>query len=123
MPARKPTKEELESYRSGLRHLLQELTGDIDKLAEETLEQETSSGDVVEEGSTDGYAREVSLGLMEQDEHIVRDVMDALDRLKEGTFGACEGCEAWIPKPRLKALPYARNCISCQQELENGGGY
>ena len=50
----------------------------------------------------------------------VVEVMDALERLKAATFGRCEHCEKWIRKERLKAMPYARNCIDCQREHENG---
>ena len=43
----------------------------------------------------------------------------ALHRLKQGTYGVCEGCRAKIPVARLDALPYSTVCIKCQREIES----
>jgi DnaK suppressor protein len=50
----------------------------------------------------------------------VREVLSALDRIKSGSFGACEGCGNMILKERLKLVPHARNCIECQRKEEQG---
>ena len=38
--------------------------------------------------------------------------------MSRGEVGKCAGCEVRNRKERLKAVPYARNCIDCQRELE-----
>ena len=118
MPAKKPTKKDVEAFEASLRQMLAEITGDISRLEEETLGEGAVVPESPEEGGGGGYSREVSLGLLENDESIVREVMDALDRIKEGTYGRCDTCESWIAKARLKAVPYARNCIECQRKAE-----
>jgi len=45
----------------------------------------------------------------------------ALDRIRDGGYGVCEGCEKPIPTTRLQALPYATLCIKCQREEERFG--
>lgn len=45
-------------------------------------------------------------------------ILEALQRIQEGTFGYCQGCDEPISQKRLKALPWALLCISCQQEAE-----
>lgn len=45
-------------------------------------------------------------------------VLNALRKIEEGGYGTCEECEEDIPVKRLKAIPDARYCISCQAELE-----
>ena len=45
-------------------------------------------------------------------------VIHTLQRLREGTFGVCEICEEPIGHKRLEALPTARYCISCQEQIE-----
>ncbi len=45
----------------------------------------------------------------------------ALERMREGQFGICEGCGTNIPMARLNALPYATYCITCQREAERQG--
>jgi DnaK suppressor protein len=42
----------------------------------------------------------------------------ALTKLKNGTYGICEGCAAKIGVARLNALPYTTYCIDCQREAE-----
>jgi DnaK suppressor protein len=41
------------------------------------------------------------------------DINGALQKLDEGTYGRCEGCEGPIPDARLEAMPAARLCIAC----------
>ena len=43
---------------------------------------------------------------------------EALRRLDEGTYGICEHCEAPISPARLRAMPFARRCIKCQEQAE-----
>jgi len=45
-------------------------------------------------------------------------VRSALERLREGSYGLCEGCCNPIPAPRLAAVPTATTCLPCQSELE-----
>jgi DnaK suppressor protein len=42
----------------------------------------------------------------------------ALRRLDEGEYGLCEDCGAEIAPARLKALPFAKRCVSCQHQAE-----
>ena len=48
--------------------------------------------------------------------------LDAIDaaraRLAAGTYGACEGCHRPIPLARLRAMPTARYCVTCQHREE-----
>jgi len=41
----------------------------------------------------------------------------ALDRIEAGDYGMCVGCEEAIPAKRLQALPWAKYCVNCQQNL------
>ena len=45
-------------------------------------------------------------------------IVDALDRIADGTFGICEECDDRIGAKRLEALPSARLCIDCQRRSE-----
>lgn len=60
----------------------------------------------------------VSLHLNSLDYLQLRLVDEALDRLDSGDYGICLACEEPIPVKRLRALPWARYCIPCQ---ESGG--
>jgi DnaK suppressor protein len=47
-------------------------------------------------------------------------ILRALQKIDEGSYGICEVCKEEISSKRLKAIPYARNCITCQTHLEKG---
>src|SRR5579871_6189810 len=59
----------------------------------------------------------VSLHLNSIDYSQLRLVDEALDRMDSGDYGICLACEEPIPAKRLRALPWARYCISCQETV------
>jgi DnaK suppressor protein len=59
----------------------------------------------------------VSLHLNSMDYTQLRLVDEALDRLTSGDYGICLGCEEPIPPKRLRALPWARYCVPCQETV------
>ena len=61
--------------------------------------------------------RTLAMENLDLDTHLLRQVETALDRMDEGTYGACMHCEDPITEKRLRALPWAILCVRCQ-ELE-----
>ena len=59
----------------------------------------------------------VSLHINSLDYVQLRLIEEALDRIKSGDYGICLSCEEPIPDKRLQALPWARYCVSCQEEI------
>ena len=59
----------------------------------------------------------VSLHLNGLDYVQLRLIEEALDRIRSGDYGVCLACEEAIPDKRLHALPWARYCVSCQEEV------
>lgn len=43
----------------------------------------------------------------------LQEVLDALERMENGTYGICENCQKEIDIERLRANPSARTCIKC----------
>lgn len=58
--------------------------------------------------------------LEENQRRTLKEVLAALGRLEDGTFGTCQHCQQAIAVVRLDALPMARYCLSCQESLEAG---
>jgi len=50
--------------------------------------------------------------------HRLQLVEDALKRIDQGTFGTCQDCEKAIEEKRLRAIPWARLCLKCQEAAE-----
>lgn len=106
------------------RQRLETLLSDLDNSAQ-TLAGET--GDPGELRHLDQHSAEAASELteLERDE-VLRAVVDAqrseviaaLARLDEGTYGRCLACGIEMPEERLEARPEAARCISCQHELE-----
>ncbi len=42
-------------------------------------------------------------------------VKEAIQRIKDGTYGNCATCDEPINPDRLSALPYTTKCIECAQ--------
>lgn len=98
--------------------LRQALAGDLSKLKELRA---TASGDVVD-WALDSVQDEISSQLAEVESRELARIEIALERMREGQYGICEGCGCSIPMARLNALPYATLCIKCQRESEREGG-
>lgn len=114
-------KESLQSLRAILVRrrdaLRSALAGDLSLLKELRSE---SPGDVID-AAYDSAQDEISSQLAEVESRELANIENALERMKEGTYGGCEVCGGKIPLARLNALPYATMCIECQRELERSG--
>lgn len=45
----------------------------------------------------------------------LKEIEVALKRVAVGTYGVCERCDEEISPVRLKAIPWARYCLPCQE--------
>jgi RNA polymerase-binding transcription factor DksA len=119
------TKVELEAYRRQLLAMHKRLNGDVSHLTDEALGAAGNGGGglsnmpihMADLGS-DAFEQENTLSLLANEQQRLEEIGDALERIKQGTFGRCEDCEAEIPKARLKELPYARYCVACARKQE-----
>jgi DnaK suppressor protein len=85
----------------------------------ESLALEREPGDVQfdeesGEGGTVAVDRERDLTLSAQALATIDEIDIALRSIETKMYGACEICGQPIPKARLRALPYARLCVSCK---------
>ncbi len=93
------------------------LAGDLSLLKELRAQ---AAGDVVD-AALDSAQDEISSQLAEVESRELASIENALERMRQGQFGVCEGCSTTIPMARLNALPYATFCIECQREAERTG--
>ncbi len=45
-------------------------------------------------------------------------LLEALEQVREGTYGLCRACGTRIPRRRLEVLPTATLCVTCQERRE-----
>ena len=65
---------------------------------------------------------DITLSLLQMRAEMLTRIEQALVRLDAGRYGTCFECDDDIPEPRLRALPFAVRCQSCegQRELVQG---
>ena len=90
------------------------LRAEADSLALEREPGDVQFDEESGEGGTVTVDRERNLALSGQASLAVEEIDDALARIGDKTYGYCERCFQPIPKPRLRALPYARLCVACK---------
>lgn len=47
-----------------------------------------------------------------------RELSNALERVRDGSYGICEECGGAIPAARRRALPGVTTCVRCQEQGE-----
>jgi RNA polymerase-binding transcription factor DksA len=119
------SKSELNEFKALLLHRKKILQGDVKGLEGEAMKKGSdAAGDLstlpmhLADMGTDNFEQEMSLGLMENESDELQEIAEAFERIKDGTYGQCEGCKKRIPKERLRAIPYARLCVACKKKEE-----
>ena len=69
---------------------------------------------------SDNWDKDLTLTLVESERKELTEIDRALARIREGTFGICEGTGEPIGRARLEAIPWARHSIDYQRRLEAG---
>jgi DnaK suppressor protein len=59
--------------------------------------------------------QDLTAATVELRSQMLKEVENALRRVAGGTYGVCEGCSEDISANRLKAIPWARYCLTCQE--------
>ena len=99
--------------------LLKKLAGEWANLRGFGTDSTGDSADAAFESGSDEMASQ----LAELDARELNQIERALTKLKNGTYGICEGCGGKIGVARLNALPYTTYCIDCQREAERSPGW
>lgn len=116
---------ELEHFRDLLLQKRRELVGDMSQMEREALRSAGGSNlsnlplHMADMG-TDNYEQEFTLGLVEKDRNLLREINSALAKIMDGTYGICEGTGKAISKVRLEAQPWAKYSIEHARKMEKG---
>ncbi len=94
------------------------LDGDLSLLQE--LHQE-KTGDFLD-AAADTVQDELNSQLVEAESRELSAIDEAIVRIEQGVYGRCAGCGKAIPLTRLRAVPYATDCIGCRRKAESCSG-
>jgi DnaK suppressor protein len=111
-------KERLASFKKRLLEKQHQLLEEVGRTALYGKDQEDDSIKDLGDQANTAYTREFFFELGNGDRRLLRDVVSALQKIDDGSFGTCERCSEPIAEKRLDALPFARYCINCQRVVE-----
>jgi RNA polymerase-binding protein DksA len=120
------TDQELQHYKKKLLEKLVGLKQSIQDMGESVLERSRmdATGDItnipthIADISADSFWQDLTLGLIENKERVIKNIESALERIENGSYGICENCNEEISKKRLDHVPYTKLCINCKMEDE-----
>ena len=98
-----------------LQHEFDEATQAIDDVR--TAGADSTGDDQADKGSAT-FEREQGMSLAANSRDMLTQTQRALQRIDDGTYGACENCGKPIGKDRLQAFPRATLCKECKQREE-----
>lgn len=111
-------KDRLATFKKRLVEKQRQLVDEVGKSAMYGKDQEDDSIKDLGDQANTAYTREFFFELGNGDRRLLREVVAALSKIDDGSFGSCERCGEAIAEKRLDALPFARYCITCQRVIE-----
>lgn len=118
--AKKPAASKLPAKYPDIRRALERQRADLLEEVGDALSQHKTPEalpDVSDQASAEEDQR-FSMRIMEREQNLLKKVNEALERMKNQTYGICEQCGENIPYKRLKARPVTTFCIECKTVQE-----
>ena len=98
--------------RDELSEKLAEIDAQMGEMEKPPTDQGTISfGKRIGEGTSMAIDRMAQVAVHDRLQVTRADVVRALEKLDDGTYGACDACGDAIPEGRLEALPWAVLCV------------
>lgn len=110
------SKKDLDGFKDQLFVLHEDLTGQIGKMRKNALRRDDEVN--VEEDGSDAFDRLFTLERAGTEQETINQITNALRAIREGAYGVCDACGGLVEKARLQALPFVKNCMGCQSEME-----
>ena len=107
-------KQAADTLQETKKQLLKEMQGRVREETEGVKDEGRDTYDL----ASDERDREINFILNDREREKLHAIDDALQRIKDKTYGICESCEGEIQLGRLKVLPFTRLCVKCQEETE-----
>lgn len=101
--------------------LRQQLAGRADDLTRAASEELPTFGTHMADAGTDTFDRDLALGMLSSEQDAVYQIDQAIDRIRNGTYGICEFTGKPIERERLEAVPWTRFSLKAEKQLEQQG--
>src|SRR6187200_3436983 len=119
----KKSQTDLKKYRNVLEALSLRVRSDTNGMVEQVRSGTSGNGNSdlsnapfhLGDMGTDEFLYDMNATLLENEQYIVAEAREALNRLDNGSYGVCESCGQSITPARLEAIPYTRFCVKCAE--------
>ncbi len=113
-PPKKPTAE-MQQIRDKLIVMLADFRKEIDHEVRGASERDLAHINDTSDMATDAAQGDLALRIAESETVEAAEVERAIEKIDNGTYGLCEICNTRIPTERLQVLPFATQCVKCQE--------
>ena len=113
-------KKRLDYYKKKLLARREELLRTISRTQEEGRQADDDPTVDLADKAANSYTKEFLFGQTNTDRFTLQQIDEALDRIKNNTYGSCANCETELQQKRLEAVPWANHCTPCQEKHEQG---
>ena len=113
-------KRKAELYRKRLFEKREELMRLVLKSDQDGREADEEGTQDIADKAANAYTKEFLFHQSNDNRLILQLVNEALERLKDGSYGYCLVCNEEVQAKRLDAVPWARHCIECQEKQDQG---
>lgn len=113
-------KKELLARRQQIAEDLKNIAQNKDNKKGEMRAKFPQFGDKDEENALEVSEYSTNLATEKVLESTLRDIDNALERIKKGSYGICKYCGKDIGEKRLLARPIASACVACKSKLQKG---
>ncbi len=113
-------KKKVEYFKKRLLTKQEELLRLVSKSEKDGREADEEATQDIADKAANSYTKEFLFHQSDENRRVLQCVNEALERMKEGTYGKCGACEQEVQQKRLEAVPWARHCIECQEKQDQG---
>jgi len=91
-------------------------------LAKDAAEERPAYSMHMADAGTDEFDRDFALSMMSSEQNALYEIEEAINRIRDGTYGICELTGKRIELQRLEAIPWTRFSAEAEKQLEKEGG-
>jgi DnaK suppressor protein len=112
--------EDIQNYKNQLIEQRDKLAGQVNENQSQTFSYDRENMQDPVDAAVSDREQTILLSISESERTLLDQIDEALQRIELGGYGECMNCGQTIGEARLRAVPYARYCINCQDLLERG---
>lgn len=110
--------EDLDVFRTILTQQREELMGKATHMVADLIQSNDKLTEPLDQATFES-SRSTALRIRNRESQLIREIVEALDRIEDAAFGICEDCDEEISIARLRACPVTSHCVRCKTRIED----